>query len=79
MHNIAGSLTLAVTNPIWIAKTRLCLEYESTGPRYRGMLHVVSDLYRNDGVKGLYKVSGTKCVVRTQASVLHPLSAHSAP
>ena len=61
-HNIhnslfSGSLTLAMTNPIWITKTRLCLEYETQGRlRYRGMTHALTVLYKEDGFRGLYKV-----------------------
>lgn len=53
---ISGSMTLALTNPIWITKTRLCLEYETQqGLRYRGMTHALVDLYKENGFKGLYK------------------------
>ncbi|XP_039269907.2 solute carrier family 25 member 32-like [Styela clava] len=52
---ISGSMTLALTNPIWITKTRLCLEYETQNQRYRGMTHALTVLYKEDGFKGLYK------------------------
>lgn len=51
-----GSLTLSLTNPIWMSKTRLCLQYETQNTHYRGMLHVISDVYQRNGIKGLYKV-----------------------
>ncbi|XP_078494770.1 solute carrier family 25 member 32 [Ciona intestinalis] len=52
---VSGSATLAVTNPIWIAKTRLCLQYETQQKQYRGMTHAILDLYKQNGVRGLYK------------------------
>jgi hypothetical protein len=62
----AGILTLIMTNPIWVVKTRLCLQYsdmdktrlpEST--RYLGMMDALSKIYYNEGIRGLYKV----CIV----------------
>ncbi|XP_076800574.1 solute carrier family 25 member 32-like isoform X2 [Clavelina lepadiformis] len=51
----SGSLTLLCTNPIWIAKTRLCLQYEAHGATYKGMLNAITDLYKQNGIRGLYK------------------------
>ena len=56
---VTGSLTLLCTNPIWIAKTRLCLQYEAHGATYKGMLNAITDLYKQNGIRGLYKVSYT--------------------
>lgn len=60
----AGILTLVLTNPIWVIKTRLCLQYES-GPssskvlseshRYNGMMDAFAKTYRYEGMRGLYK------------------------
>uniref|UniRef100_A0A3P8W174 Solute carrier family 25 member 32 n=1 Tax=Cynoglossus semilaevis TaxID=244447 RepID=A0A3P8W174_CYNSE len=53
----AGILTLTLTNPIWVTKTRLVLQYE-TGPggkQYKGMLDALVKIYRHEGVPGLYK------------------------
>ena len=55
--NISGSSTLLITNPVWIAKTRLCLQYENQSAAYRGMFHAISDVYRTHGIRGLYKVN----------------------
>lgn len=65
MHMIAaaeaGILTLVMTNPIWVVKTRLCLQYghESNLPqnRYNGMFDALAKIYRAEGVRGLYSVS----------------------
>jgi solute carrier family 25 folate transporter 32 len=62
----AGVLTLVLTNPIWVAKTRLCLQYDrfttdglpiknSKVVEYRGMGHCLQQIYRIEGVRGLYK------------------------
>ncbi|XP_011298109.1 mitochondrial folate transporter/carrier [Fopius arisanus] len=56
----AGVLTLIITNPIWVVKTRLCLQYKtdltlSESKRYSGMIDAITKIYRTEGVRGLYK------------------------
>ncbi|XP_023332803.1 mitochondrial folate transporter/carrier [Eurytemora carolleeae] len=58
----AGILTLALTNPIWVVKTRLCLQYENklntkvdTTRHYTGMVDAFRKIIKYEGVKGLYK------------------------
>ncbi|KAF2882763.1 hypothetical protein ILUMI_23427 [Ignelater luminosus] len=56
----AGVLTLLVTNPIWVVKTRLCLQYGSdvsqpNTENYRGMMDALTKIYRMEGVRGLYR------------------------
>ncbi|XP_063979107.1 solute carrier family 25 member 32 [Diachasmimorpha longicaudata] len=56
----AGVLTLLMTNPIWVVKTRLCLQYKtdvtlSESKRYSGMMDALEKIYRTEGVRGLYK------------------------
>ena len=58
----AGILTLLMTNPIWVVKTRLCLQYDNVkdtncDKRYRGMVDGLMKIYKNEGVRGLYSVS----------------------
>lgn len=56
----AGILTLCMTNPIWVVKTRLCLQYGTECEphnQYRGMFDALSKIYRAEGVRGLYRVS----------------------
>lgn len=51
-------MTLCLTNPIWVTKTRLVLQY-STDPSqkmYRGMVDALVKIYRQEGVAGLYRV-----------------------
>uniref|UniRef100_G3NMC5 Solute carrier family 25 member 32 n=1 Tax=Gasterosteus aculeatus aculeatus TaxID=481459 RepID=G3NMC5_GASAC len=53
----AGILTLTLTNPIWVTKTRLVLQYDAdpTGKQYKGMIDALVKIYRHEGVPGLYK------------------------
>lgn len=58
---IAGTGTLTVTNPIWVIKTRLCLQYTGSpaavtqAPQYKGMIDALFKLWRHEGLRGLYK------------------------
>ncbi|CAD7014782.1 mitochondrial folate transporter/carrier [Ceratitis capitata] len=56
----SGALTLVLTNPIWVVKTRLCLQYGAEtssckATQYRGMVDALAQIYRNEGVRGLYR------------------------
>lgn len=59
----AGVMTLLLTNPIWVAKTRLCLQYDAPPSTvgtnnvqyYRGMADCLLKIWRFEGIKGLYK------------------------
>lgn len=58
----AGVLTLVMTNPIWVVKTRLCLQYTEAGAsaatsatHYNGMMDALIKTYKYEGVRGLYK------------------------
>ena len=59
--SMAGVLTLTMTNPIWVVKTRLCLQSgqqkSSANPEnklYRGFTHALVKIARQEGIKGLY-------------------------
>lgn len=51
----SGFVTLLITNPIWVVKTRLCLQYGCTNQQYRSMSDCFKQIYRTDGFKGYYK------------------------
>jgi solute carrier family 25 folate transporter 32 len=60
--SVAGVVTLALTNPIWVVKTRLCLQYgrdstTATDPSktYKGMLDAFRKISATEGLRGLYK------------------------
>ncbi|TGZ75379.1 hypothetical protein CRM22_000407 [Opisthorchis felineus] len=62
---LAGSLTLTVMNPIWVIKTRLCLQYEQPASRHLvqptislrtlSTWEALINLWRFEGITGLYK------------------------
>lgn len=55
----AGILTLVMTNPIWVVKTRLCLQYGNDCEphnQYKGMIDALAKIYRAEGIRGLYRV-----------------------
>lgn len=53
----AGIATATVTNPIWVVKTRLQLDQESTSirRRYQNSLDCVRQILRSEGPAGLYR------------------------
>ncbi|XP_076763486.1 solute carrier family 25 member 32 [Xylocopa sonorina] len=64
MHMVAaahaGILTLVITNPLWVVKTRLCLQYMDDKHlpetlRYNGMADAIKKIYRTEGFRGLYR------------------------
>ncbi|XP_016427025.1 solute carrier family 25 member 32a [Sinocyclocheilus rhinocerous] len=54
----AGMLTLCLTNPVWVTKTRLVLQYNADPSRkqYKGMMDALVKIYRHEGIPGLYRV-----------------------
>ena len=58
LYNSSGMCTLTLTNPFWVAKTRLCLQYDkyTHGSNYNGMFDCLVKIYKADGIRGLYKV-----------------------
>lgn len=56
----AGICTLVLTNPIWVVKTRLCLQLNNDAlpgdnRSYKGMIDGLTKIYKTEGVKGLYR------------------------
>lgn len=52
----AGVLTLLITNPLWVVKTRLCLQYGAKEEvAYKGMFDALIKIYRSNGIYGYYK------------------------
>ncbi|CAM4696099.1 unnamed protein product [Leuciscus chuanchicus] len=53
----AGAMTLVLTNPIWVTKTRLVLQYSAdpSGKQYTGMMDALRKIYRHEGIAGLYR------------------------
>ena len=59
----AGVLVLIITNPLWVVKTRLCLQYSNTNDlfhlppskRYFSMVDTFRKVYKYEGLRGFYK------------------------
>ena len=51
----AGCLTAILTNPIWVIKTRMLSTGRNAPGAYRGMLHGMQDILRNEGPKGFWR------------------------
>ncbi|XP_062394845.1 solute carrier family 25 member 32-like [Sardina pilchardus] len=53
----AGMLTLCLTNPIWVTKTQLVLQYSADRSRkqYKGMVDALVKIYKHEGIPGLYR------------------------
>mgnify|MGYP001858501389 CR=1 FL=1 len=53
-------MTLCITNPIWVTKTRLVLQYDAgvdpSKRQYTGMSDALIKIYKTEGIRGLYKV-----------------------
>ncbi|NP_001013354.1 solute carrier family 25 member 32b [Danio rerio] len=54
---VAGAMTLCLTNPIWVTKTRLVLQYSAdpSQKQYKGMMDALVKIYRHEGISGLYR------------------------
>ncbi|KAJ3349694.1 hypothetical protein GGF32_005318 [Allomyces javanicus] len=50
----AGALTCLATNPIWLVKTRMCLQ-SPTAPQYKGLFDALTQIARTEGLRGLYR------------------------
>lgn len=70
----AGILTLMLTNPIWVVKTRLCLQVNEPGAatsstNYKGMIDGLTKIYTQEGVRGLYKVSQEEIIFQRNGNI----------
>ena len=57
----AGILTNILTNPLWVIKTRMCLQYAGDNAlpesrRYSGIMDAMRKIYKTEGFRGFYKV-----------------------
>ncbi|EJD00884.1 mitochondrial carrier [Fomitiporia mediterranea MF3/22] len=51
----ASAVTAIMTNPIWVVKVRMFTTRIDNPVAYRSLWHGLSSIYRNEGIKGLYK------------------------
>uniref|UniRef100_A0A672KFF2 Solute carrier family 25 member 32b n=1 Tax=Sinocyclocheilus grahami TaxID=75366 RepID=A0A672KFF2_SINGR len=56
-HCFLGAVTLCLTNPIWVTKTRLVLQYSAdpSKKQYKGMMDALVKIFRHEGIAGLYR------------------------
>ncbi|KAI6191807.1 hypothetical protein M3Y97_00267800 [Aphelenchoides bicaudatus] len=52
---VSGFIVLAGTNPLWVTKTRLCLQYEASTKQYNGMVDCLRKIYKTEGIRGWYR------------------------
>lgn len=54
---IAGITTISITNPIWVVKTRMCLQYanSSTTTHYKNTFDCIRRIYQHEGIRAFYK------------------------
>jgi solute carrier family 25 folate transporter 32 len=51
----AAALTVVFTNPLWMIKTRLCMQVPGQEGNYRGLLDAFVKISRTEGLRGLYR------------------------
>ncbi|OXB51980.1 hypothetical protein ASZ78_006154, partial [Callipepla squamata] len=73
----AGALTLCITNPIWVTKTRLVLQYDAgvdpSKRQYTGMSDALIKIYKTEGIRGLYKAITSRCIHQSLEGVKKPI------
>lgn len=67
---ISGSAIMCITNPIWLTKTRLCLQYENQqSKKYTGMVDCMRKTVQQEGFFGLYRGFVTGVIGTTHGAV----------
>ncbi|XP_073250980.1 uncharacterized protein [Porites lutea] len=72
----SGTGTLTVTNPIWVIKTRLCLQYTGSpaavtqAPQYKGMMDALFKLWRHEDYTKVTSPDGLVCHIVLSSSWL---------
>lgn len=54
----AGAITLVFTNPIWVVKTRMCLQFSDgtvVKQKYNNMVDALIKIFKQEGLRGYYK------------------------
>lgn len=70
---IASSATAAITNPLWLIKTRLQSQPLKMHGASRGTYETFRNILREEGVRGLYKGLGASFLASSQAMVQFPI------
>lgn len=73
----AGAATLAVTNPLWVAKTRLQVQHMGNRPAgrplYRNTFHCLATMARQEGVGRLYSGMGASAIGLSHVAIQFPV------
>ena len=51
----AAAVTVLLTNPLWMVKTRLCMQKPGNPSNYRGLFDALVRIARDEGIRGLYR------------------------
>ena len=70
----AGAVMVAITNPVWLVKTRMQLQMRKTGEQhhikpYNGMIDAFRTIVREEGFAALYKGSGPALLLTSHGGV----------
>lgn len=71
---LASCMTAAITNPLWVVKTRMQTQPHSkvTPPKYHNTWHTLRSIIRDEGAKALYKGLGASLITSSQAMIQFP-------
>uniref|UniRef100_A0A914NFA1 Mitochondrial carrier protein n=1 Tax=Meloidogyne incognita TaxID=6306 RepID=A0A914NFA1_MELIC len=55
--SITGGIILSLTNPFWVCKTRMCLQYEHlvNEKQFSGLVGCLKNVWKTEGLRGFYK------------------------
>lgn len=72
---LASSATAAITNPLWVLKTRLQTQsvFKNQSSKPRGTIDTARLIMREEGVRGFYKGLGASFLAASQAMVQFPI------
>jgi solute carrier family 25 folate transporter 32 len=59
---LAGAATTALTNPVWVIKTRMLSSDRGAAGAYPSMAAGVRSIYRNEGLAGFYRGLGVSLI-----------------
>ncbi|CAG8703640.1 4943_t:CDS:2, partial [Cetraspora pellucida] len=51
----AGAITVFMTNPFWVVKTRMCVTNRKDPDAYKGLIDGLYQIAKYEGIRGLYK------------------------
>lgn len=53
--SLAAIITVLFTNPLWMIKTRLCMQKPGNQSNYNGLIDAFLKISRDEGIRGLYR------------------------